>query len=375
MPFEEAYQLASRVRQAFGEKGSITTEELRALVLERLLTGYGPDIARRYQARFAIAPILVRNAEGVTTPFSRARHQQELEACGLSADESAEITTKVYRQLVEQGCTEIASYELGRLSYTNLLQEIGDAAAHRYLIWTDFIYSGRPLVLLIGGTAGCGKSTTATLIAHRLDIVRTQSTDMLREIMRVLVPKQLLPVLHLSSFDAWRALPGHQEREECSDAELADGFRAQAEPLLVACEAVLQRALRERVSLILEGVHMQPAFFERIQKDTDALVVPAMLAVLDPDLLRLRIRGRGHDVPQRRAERYLKHFNNIWRLQSFLLSEADRAGVPIIENCDREKLFREIMRLIIGRLSKGFSLGADQVFKKRKMPTPSLELS
>ena len=375
LKFEEAYGLASQLRQDLDDKTSITTEALRDLVLEQLTSGYGKDIARRYQARFAVAPIVVRDAEGLASPLSRARHQQGLEASGLASDEAAEITTRVYRQLVEQGCAEIASYELGRLSYTSLLQEFGKAAAHRYLVWTDFIYSGRALVLLIGGTAGCGKSTTATFIANRLDIVRTQSTDMLREIMRVLVPEPLLPVLHRSSFDAWRALPGHENRQQCSDTEFADGYRAQAEPLSLACEAVLQRALRERVSLILEGVHMQPAFLDRIPEDADALVIPVMLAILDPAVLRQRIRGRGHEVPQRRAERYLKHFDDIWRLQSFLLSEADRAGVPMIENSDREKLFREIMRSTIGRLCVGFSRSPDKVFRKRKLPTPSLELS
>lgn len=375
LPFEAAYELASQIRQDLDEKTSISTEALRALVMEQLTSRYSDDIARRYEARFAVAPIVVRDAEGLTSPLSRALHQQGLEASGLIPDEAAEITTKIYRQLAEQGCAEIASYELGRMSYTSLLQEFGEAAAHRYLVWTDFIYSGRTLVLLIGGTAGCGKSTTATFIANRLDIVRTQSTDMLREIMRVLVPQRLIPVLHRSSFDAWRALPGHEDRKECSDTVFADGFRAQAEPLSVACEAVLQRALRERVSLILEGVHMQPAFLDRIPEDTDALVVPVMLAVLDPAVLRQRIRGRGRDVPQRRAERYLKHFDDIWRLQSFLLSEADRAGVPMIENTDREKLFREIMLSTIGRLSDGFSRSPDKVFRKRKLPTPSLELS
>ena len=147
------------------------------------------------------------------------------------------------------------------------------------------------------------------------------------------------------------------------DALLADGYRTQAELVSVALEAVVNRALRERVSLILEGVHVQPAFMQRIPTDTDAVVVPVMLAVLKPEKLRKRIRGRGKDVPERRAERYMGHFDSVWRLQSYLLSEADRLSVPIIANDDKEKVMREIMRIIIGTVSTEFSRTPKEVFR------------
>ena len=62
----------------------------------------------------------------------------------------------------------------------------------------------------------------------------------------------------------------------------------------MASEGVVQRAFRERVSLILEWVHAHPAFLEKIHRPDadDSLVVPVMLAVFDQDELRKRIRGR-----------------------------------------------------------------------------------
>jgi 2-phosphoglycerate kinase len=216
---------------------------------------------------------------------------------------------------------------------------------------------------MIGGTAGCGKSTVATALASRLDIVRTQSTDMLREVMRTMFPARLLPILHTSSFNAWQALPGNAGVGEADpDTLLADGYQTQAELISVASEAVIQRALRERVSLILEGVHIHPAVMERMPEDTDALIVPVMLAILKRKQLLKRIKGRGTQVPQRRAERYLHYFDDIWRLQSFLLSEADRAQIPIIVNDEREKVIREVMRIIIGTLATDFTSTVDEVF-------------
>ena len=144
------------------------------------------------------------------------------------------------------------------------------------------------------------------------------------------------------------------------------GYRSQADLLSVAIEAVIQRALRERVSLILEGVHIHPAFVERLKEKLgprgDEVLVPVMLGVLKRKWLQGRIKGRSTSVPQRRSERYLEHFDEIWRLQSYLLSEADRANIPIVVNSDKNKVFSEIMRITIEKLQKDFTGTAKEVF-------------
>lgn len=178
----------------------------------------------------------------------------------------------------------------------------------------------------------------------------------------MMLPERLLPVLHASSFEAWHQLPWADAEHADEEELLADGFRAQADLIAVACEAVVQRAIRERVSLILEGVHVQPSLLARIPEDADALVVPVMLAVLNSATLRSRIRGRGVKTPGRRSKRYLRSFDGIWRLQSYLLDEADRAGIPIIRNTEEQQVFLEVMRVILDRLSAEFSGTVEEVF-------------
>ena len=367
LPFQEAYELADKVREALGDLEAITTTELRTRVVQHLEKKYDGSIVKRYQApNRTPTTVHVRDHEDQVMPFSRAQHQRCLESCSLTPEESATVTEKMYHHLVTRHAPEITSKHLGHLTYKFLYrdEDLGPAVAKRYLVWVDFLHSGRPILLLIGGTAGTGKSTIATELANRLEIVRSQSTDMLREVMRMMIPERLMPVLHKSSFNAWEALPPHEGPMAADqDALLADGYRTQAELVSVALEAVVNRALRERVSLILEGVHVQPAFMQRIPTDTDAVVVPIMLAVLKPEKLRKRIRGRGKDVPERRAERYMGHFDSVWRLQSYLLSEADRLSVPIIANDDKEKVMREIMRIIIGTVSTEFSRSPREVFR------------
>jgi len=367
LSFKEAYQLSGAVRAEISDLSSITTTELRRRVIEHLRRQKRSNVANRYAWHRSplTFTIQVKQRDGSQRPFSRLEYQQTLETIGLESEEAIEIVTTVYKHLTERYIDEIDSKHLGNLTYRYLRQsrKLGPAVAQRWLVWRDFVNSGRPLIYLIGGTAGCGKSTVASMLASHLDIVRTQSTDMLREVMRTMLPKQLIPVLHTSSFAAWSALPGQPKTyTKVPEALLIHGYRTQADLLSVAIEAVIQRALRERVSLILEGVHIHPAFVETLKIDKEAVVIPLMLGILKRKRLQRRISGRSTNVPQRRAERYLKHFDEIWHLQSYLLSEADRANIPIIDNNDRDKIFREVMRITIELLARDFKHSPKAVF-------------
>jgi len=203
-------------------------------------------------------------------------------------------------------------------------------------------------------------------VAHRLGVVRTQSTDMLREVMRMMIPKRLSPVLHTSSFDAWRSLPDKFANQADVEERIADGYRAQMELLSVPCEAVIQRALKERVALILEGIHVHPALLNYIDRREDAIIIPIMLAVLKQDNLQKRLRGRGHIAPERDSKKHLSNFDRIWALQSFLLSEADRNRIPIIANDNMEKATTQVMKSIIDAMEDKFSGKPSEVFGSGK---------
>lgn len=363
LPFDDAYRLASDVRQELSHASAITTEQLREAVIEHLQRQYGAAIAKKYlESSIASATIMVRSANGQTTPFSRGQHRRTLECCALKRSDAATLTASLYDHLVTKGTQEITTSRLGKLTYRYLQRAYGSEASLRYLVWMDFLHSERPLLLLIGGTAGSGKSTIATKLAQRIEKARLQSTDMLREVMRMLIPERLLPVLHTSSFNARQALPSWRKDGIDDNNLLIEGYCTQAELVAVACEAVILRALKERVSLILEGVHLQPTFLERIPSNADVVLVPVMLAILKPAQLGKLIQVRGKRVPDRRSERYLEHFDAIWDLQTFLLSEADRAGIPIVSNDNEERAIGQIMALVIEALAKGFSATPQEVF-------------
>ncbi len=361
--FDTAYELAVTIRQEISGLSEISSKHLRNRVVELLQEHSLQEYIPAYQSAGRIPlTIMVRDVSGQATPFSRSQHQLCLESCGLSPKDAEMATGSIYQCLVSDGIQETSSARLGHITYNYLNDNFGAEVAKHYLVWVEFTHSGRPLILLIGGAPGCGKSTISTEVAHRLGIVRTQSTDMLREVMRMMIPKKLLPILYTSSFNAWKLLPLEQKSGLDQESRITAGYRSQMELISVPSEGVIQRAIRERVSLILEGVHVHPSLVDKISHGSDVIVVPVMLGVLKQDMLHKRLSGRGKRVPGRGSQRYLANFEQIWALQSFLLSEADHYGVPIISNDEKEKASVQIMRIIIEVMQGQFSGSPEEVF-------------
>ncbi|MDF1699777.1 MAG: hypothetical protein P1V36_01265 [Planctomycetota bacterium] len=362
VPFKEAYAIASELRSQIDALGELTTEELRARVVEQL-DSFGAEVIHRYLGPPTAASIQIRYSDGHESPFSRGHHRMSLVSCGVIPDDAASVALHIYEDLVGRGVTEITSSDLRHLTYQRLLTDLGEDAARQYLVWQEFQRSRRPLIVVLGGAVGSGKSTIAAQVAHRLEIVRTQSTDMLREVMRMMVPSRLMPALHTSTFKAWQALPMGGGSDRPAASALIDGYLTQAELVSVACEAVIRRAMRERVSLVVEGVHAHPRLLRTLEEEAggDAIFVRIALAVLKPRELKARIRGRGKREPDRRARRYLRYFDEIWDLQSFLLSEADQLGVPIVSNEELEDTVHQIMTILMSALAVQFTGTPDEV--------------
>ena len=357
LSFPQAYAVADDVREELGDERTLSKLELHRIVYKNLKNQFGSKTADRYLRPSGVVPqVQVADSEGRLAPFSGELHRRDLELIGLSLAESLKVAGKLRRHLFREKLTQVSSQHIARVTY-QLLQEmpsLGPAVAQRWLVWREFLRSGRPLILVIGGTTGCGKSTIATALADQLGIVRMQSTDLLREVMRTLLSSDQYPELYTSSYDAWRHLLRDDEDVPLLTVAqgVEEGYRAQAKLVSVASRAVIERALRERESLIIEGVHAYPELASGIADgDPDPVIVHVMLAVLKRRKLKQRISGRATKAVKRRAERYLAHFDEIWQLQSYLLSEADRTNTPIILNDDRDATVREIMRTLLDILS------------------------
>jgi len=370
LTFVEAYRFSNEIRQRLSKKADeaggplkMSTEALKAYVGEYLEQDGKLDARDQYlHSRLGPGMTMVTDRDEQALPFSKSVLAQSLESCALSREQGYAIATSIEQELVAEGRCELASTQLAERIYEHLLAHVGPDHAHRYLVWIEYFHSGRPLILLVGGTTGSGKSTISSEISHRIRIVRSQSTDMLREVMRLMVPERLIPTLHTSSFSAWRALPTTGDVSGEAEMSMIEGYLLQSDQVGVGIEGVMQRAEKEQLSMIIEGIHIYPQLQDQLKNTTKALVIPMQLAVLKRKKLRKRLKGRGQKVPSRRAERYLDNFDAIWQLQTYLLSEADRLQVPIISNDDQDETIRSVMETISDYLLEDFSGDPELVF-------------
>jgi 2-phosphoglycerate kinase len=197
-------------------------------------------------------------------------------------------------------------------------------------------------VIQIGGATGTGKSTVATEVAHRLGITRVTSTDFVRQTMRAFFSPEFMPSVHHSSFDAGASLPAAER--EAGDPLLV-GFMDQTRHVLVGVQASIDRALEEGWSMVLEGVHLVPGML--LPPRGQALVVHAILAIENEDTHAQHFWTRDDDSGGMRAhDKYLDRLGDIRHLQDFIVDEAGKEGVPVVQNANMEQAIGAVMELV-----------------------------
>src|SRR5215210_1324920 len=247
-------------------------------------------------------------------------------AAGLSADRAYELALAAEADIAESDQESISLERLQRLAHEALGPEDGATAIQRLQRYQDLYELDLPIILLVGGATGTGKSTVATDVAYRLGITRVTSTDFVRQTMRAFFSREFMPAIHHSSFEAGRAMA--DDDAEGSDAVL-DGFLEQTREVLVGVRASIDRALQEGWSMVLEGVHLVPGMLPL--DDYPALVVHCVLAIDDETAHADHFWVRdGATDGLRPVQKYLDRLSDIRRLQEFIVSRAERHGVPVV---------------------------------------------
>lgn len=289
-------------------------------------------------------------------PYSKGLMAQSLSALGLPLERAYELARVVESRLEAGGAERIEAARLSALAEEVLREEEGEDAVRRFRDWRRLDRLDRPLVVLLSGTAGVGKSTLATMLAHRLGVTRVIASDVVRQVLRAFLPHDFVPVVHYSSFEAARALgpppPGGWGEDEDILA-----FRRQAEQVGTGVGAVLERACEERTPLVVEGIHVVPGLLAPATRQR-CVVVEALLAVEDSERHRAHFAQRGGGG--RPASRYLERFEQIRKLQSHLVEQARERGVPVIDRPTVDGALADTMELVldaVGRVSSSAPSG------------------
>src|SRR6266542_4488709 len=196
-------------------------------------------------------------------PYSKGLMASRVMVTGLSAFRAYQVAERIEEVLLDRGSPTVTSKELGEVTVQVLGEVAGERYAKNFVRWQQVERLDLPLVILIGGATGVGKSTIATQLAARLGIVRVVATDAVREV-----------------------------------------------------------------------------------------GIPVVITVEDEEVHRSHFAARGGDVSSRPAERYVRGFDNIRRIQKFTRSRALAHGVPVIPNYSLDQAIAAVVELVIERATE-----------------------
>jgi 2-phosphoglycerate kinase len=279
---------------------------------------------------------------GGDEPYSKGLMARALMRVGVSAVRAYELARRVEKDLLERKADSIEIERVEELAVDVLGENEGEKAARRLRRYRELEQLDLPIIVLIGGATGTGKSTVATEVAYRLGVTRVTSTDFVRQTLRAFFSNEFMPSIHYSSFEAGSALRS-AEAEEVDP--LLHGFLDQTRNVLVGVNAAIERSLAEGWSTVLEGVHLVPGMVAPI---SDALVVQCVLAIANEEAhaSHFWIRDVASDGA-RSLDKYLDHLSDIRYLQDYIVERAEREEVPVIWNQDREGATSAVMELVL----------------------------
>jgi 2-phosphoglycerate kinase len=274
-------------------------------------------------------------------PYSKGVMARALIAVGVSADRAYNLARRIEVDLAERRERTVELPRLDELARETLGDAEGERAVKRLRRLSELQALDLPVIVLIGGSTGTGKSTVAAEVAHRLGITRVTSTDFIRQTMRAFFSEEFMPTIHRSSFAAGEAVVG-----EVKGDRTVVGFVEQSRHVSVGVDAAIHRALTEGWSIVLEGVHLVPGLVPT--QVADSLIVHVIVAIPDEEAHRIHFHVRDAATGGIRAmDKYLDHLDAIRTVQAHLVERAIREGVPVVENANVERTIDEVVELVL----------------------------
>ncbi|MFT5441600.1 MAG: 2-phosphoglycerate kinase [Myxococcota bacterium] len=347
--FEEAVKTADLVKERTQARGVVPRAELAKHVGEILST----DVLGDHQPPIPIPGSIIVGGPDDSNPFSKGLLAQSLLAASVDPSDAFDVAREIEIDLLRQGRRQISRHELRRLAYEKMLRRFGPRAASRFLIWRQFQEPEKPVIILLGGSSGVGKTSLALEVARRLGISRVLSTDSIRQVMRLMLSPELMPAIHASSFDAHRHnAAGAAAPSDGEEDAVVNGFLAQAQIVSVGVRGMIERAIDESTSMILDGVSLVPGMIDLNAYAEKAHIIYLVVARMDEGSFRNHFIARGKREAHRDAVRYVDNLEGILKIQEQFLELADHLDIPIVDNVTIDGSVMLVIRHVVETLRK-----------------------
>ena len=346
---EDAYEIADAVRAALSKRKEVPKKEIVALISEILEAGYADhqvgDLLFWEQAPRSV----MVDRKGGMRPFSKELLSHSIQASGLPPDRSYLVAKEIETRLIDDRRDVVTHQELEETAIGTLAERHGQTYADRYRVWRTWADLEKPLIILIGGASGVGKTSLAVSLANVLDIPRVVATDDIREVMRLTLARELMPAIHTSSYMVWSEV-GVDDITGL-DPVIA-GFRAQARVVAVGVQAILSRCVEENASVIIDGVHLLPEFFDLTPYRQQAYITPLCLALNDRDAYEERFARRAAEAPSRAVHQYVSHLDEIFKVQGDIVEWCGNEDIPVIDPDSVEDVTSAAVMVVMEQLQE-----------------------
>ena len=262
-------------------------------------------------------------------PFSKGIMAKSLNVPYIGSKMAYELASEIEEELIRNNVSMVSRDELSNMVLDHLTS-VDPKIAEKYKNLSIIRNSKKPLIILIGGASGVGTSSMALELANRLRWKNIISTDMIREVMRKCLSKELSPIIHKSSYNAYETIESHS----IDDDLITGGFIAHVNAVKVGIEAIIERSIKEGISTIIEGVHIVPGFINKELIDNNNIVM-LILTVEDEELHKQHFYSRcSQPWVKRSIETYMDNFDSIRTTQDFLVEQAKIHDSYIIDNVE-----------------------------------------